>query len=98
MGELLKILKELGPSALVGFVLGLGAIWWVEPLTPGGDLLVMLVTIVVVVIVGSIFRALWKLATKSPETSSDTTSLKSSELKPRENPDVGARDSDKFVL
>jgi hypothetical protein len=64
MGELLKFLKELGPSALVGFVLGLVAIWWVAPLTPGGDLLVLLVTIVVVVIVGWVLGALWKLSTK----------------------------------
>ena len=80
MAELLKLLKESGPSALVGFVLGLVAIWWVEPLTPGGDLLVMLATIIITVIVGGIFRWLWKLATGKSETSEDTTAVKSSEI------------------
>lgn len=80
MAELLKLLKESGPSALVGFVLGFVAIWWVEPLTPGGDLLVMLATIIITVIVGGIFRWLWKLAMGKSQTSEDAAAIKSSEL------------------
>lgn len=45
---------KLGVGGGVGFLLGLVAVWWVEPTTRGGVALLMVIFVVVSTVVGGI--------------------------------------------
>jgi hypothetical protein len=50
----LDVIAKLGVSGGIGALIGIVAVWWVEPTTTGGILLLMVISIIAAMVVGSI--------------------------------------------
>jgi hypothetical protein len=49
---MIDVVKKLGPGLGVGFLLGLAAVWWVEPATAAGRVLLVVICMVVSGVIG----------------------------------------------
>ena len=60
--ELFDLAKSLRVSGLIGFLIGMGAVIWVYPKTPGGMFLIVLVCVALATIIGWVVRRIlsWK--------------------------------------
>lgn len=47
-------ITKLGVAGGIGFLLGLGAVWWVEPTTSGGVALLIVIFVIVSTVIGGI--------------------------------------------
>jgi hypothetical protein len=56
----IESLSKLGLSGGLGFLIGLGAVWWIEPTTPGGTAFLILVCVVTMMVLGAIVSKLFK--------------------------------------
>ena len=52
---MIEVLVKLGVRGSIGFLLGIIAIWWLEPNTTGGAFLVVAVFIAISIVVGALF-------------------------------------------
>jgi hypothetical protein len=50
----LETLAKLGLSGGMGFLLGLVAVWWVEPTTEGGIILLIVIFVIASTVIGGI--------------------------------------------
>ena len=56
---MLETIAKLGVSGGVGFLLGLVAVWWVEPTTGGGIVLLIVICVVASTVIGGIVSRLF---------------------------------------
>lgn len=61
---------KLGPWAAVGFLIGLLAIWWVQPETTGGIALLILIGVMIGSIIGSVVKYFLTSSKSPPENGS----------------------------
>lgn len=57
----MEAIGSIGIGGLVGFVLGLAVMTWVEPNSTGGKLLIIIVCIALGIIIPSVFRFLRRI-------------------------------------
>lgn len=65
--ELIDALSKLGTGGLVGFLFGLFAVWWIEPTTGAGAVLLLIVFITLGMISGNVVYKLlvWLFSRKN---------------------------------
>ncbi len=67
---MIDVVKKLGPSGGLGVLAGLAMMWWVEPETTAGRVLLVAICIVVFGLVGGAL-AYWLGNSKAPEKNSE---------------------------
>jgi hypothetical protein len=65
---MIDAIRKFGPGGGVGFLVGLAAVWWIEPTTTPGTVLLILTCIVVCGVIGA---ALSYLFGKSKSTTNE---------------------------
>jgi hypothetical protein len=59
MKELIELLGKLGIGGAVGVLIGLAIVWWVEPDTTGGTLLLILIPVIICSVIGVALSAIF---------------------------------------
>lgn len=55
---MLETLKGFGVPVAIGLLMGLLAVWWVDPTTTGGIALLIVIAVALAVVVGALVRLL----------------------------------------
>ena len=51
-------LQQLGTGGLIGFLLGLVVVWYIDPTTPGGTGLLLVICVAIGVLLSTLFSAI----------------------------------------